>query len=104
MQVDHAKIRREAMRWNIMLFLNRARPIGATEQMIFETMQALYPDTTPLEVRRELSYLDERVLVEVEVAPAGTWFAKLTRHGIDVAEYTVDCQPGVARPPKYWAG
>jgi len=92
------------MRWNIMRCLDHARPAGASEQIIVETMRVLYPDVTPLEVRRELSYLDERVLVEVEVEPIGYWRAQLTRHGVDVVEYTVDCQPGVARPPKYWAG
>ena len=28
--------------------------------------------------------------------------ARLARHGVDVSEYTVDCEPGVARPAKYW--
>ena len=23
-------------------------------------------------------------------------------HGTDVAEYTVECDPGIARPQKYW--
>jgi hypothetical protein len=27
---------------------------------------------------------------------------KLTRIGIDVVEYTVECDPGIARPKKYW--
>lgn len=84
--------------------LDHSRPVGANEQTIMDTMRALYPDITPLELRRELSYLDERGLVEVKVEPIGNWCAQLTRHGIDVVEYTVECQPGVARTPKYWAG
>ena len=32
------------------------------------------------------------------------WFADLTRLGVDLAEYTIDCQPGIARPDKYWEG
>ena len=36
--------------------------------------------------------------------PSGRWWSSLTRHGIDIAEYTVDCEPGIARPTKYWAG
>ena len=30
------------------------------------------------------------------------WFCKLDRYGIDVVEYTVACEPGIARPAKYW--
>ena len=33
---------------------------------------------------------------------AGAWFADLTRHGIDLAEYTVDCDPGISRPTRFW--
>ena len=32
--VDQAKVRRESMRWNILLTLNNARPIGAYEDDI----------------------------------------------------------------------
>jgi len=35
-----------------------------------------------------------------EASPA--WFGKLTREGVDVVEYTVLCDPGIARPRKYW--
>ena len=30
-QIDHARVRREALRWLILLTLNNARPIGAFE-------------------------------------------------------------------------
>ena len=30
------------------------------------------------------------------------WFADLTHLGVDIAEYTIDCQAGIARPEKYW--
>ena len=61
-----------------------------------------YPDATPLELRRELDYLSDRDLVKLEKRPDGKWFADLTRYGTDVAEYTIDCEPGIARPVKYW--
>lgn len=61
-----------------------------------------YPDATPLEVRRELDYLATRSLLKIEKSPAGPWRASLTRLGVDIAEYTVDCEPGIARPAKYW--
>ena len=101
--VDQAKVRRESMRWNILLTLNNARPIGAYEELVLSTIQAIYPDATALELRRELDYLADRSLVELKQEPGGRWFADVTRYGVDIAEYTVDCQPGIARPVKYWA-
>lgn len=100
--MDQAKARREHLRWLILLTLNNARPIGAFEGPILSVAQSEYPDATALELRRELDYLDDRELVEVSRKPDGRWFAELTRYGVDVAEYTVDCDPGIARPGKYW--
>lgn len=102
--VDMHKVRREDIRWQILLTLNNARPMGAYEELILSTVQSIYPDATALELRREIDYLADRSLVHLRKEPSGRWFADLTRYGVDVAEYTVDCQPGVARPAKYWAG
>ena len=101
-QIDHARVRREALRWLILLTLNNARPIGIYEGPVLSVAQSVYPDATPLEMRRELDYLHDRELVKVRKEPSGIWHAELTRHGVDVAEYTVDCEPGIARPAKYW--
>lgn len=100
--VDTARVRREALRWLILLTLNNARPIGAFEGPILSVAQAEYPDATAHELRRELDYLHDRELVLVDKQPSGRWFAELTRFGVDVAEYTVACEPGIARPEKYW--
>lgn len=100
--IDQARIRREALRWLILLTLNNARPVGAFEGPILSVAQSEYPDATPLELRREIDYLHDRELVRVEKQPSGRWFADLTRFGTDVAEYTIDCEPGIARPAKYW--
>ena len=102
MQIDQAKIRRESLRWLILLTLNNARPVGAYEMPILAVAQSEYPDATPLELRRELDYLADRQLVELTKEPSGRWFADLTRYGIDIAEYTIDCEPGIARPARYW--
>lgn len=102
MQIDHVRLRREAIRWLIILTLNNARPVGAFESSVLSVAQSVYPDATALELRRELDYLHERELVGLDKQPSGHWFAALTRHGVDVAEYTVDCEPGIARPAKYW--
>ena len=101
--IDQTKVRRESMRWMVLLTLLNASPIGAYEELVLITLQAIYPDATALEVRRHLDYLADRDLVKLTKEPSGRWFADLTRYGTDVAEYTVDCDAGIARPPKYWA-
>jgi len=102
MHVDPERTRRELLRWSLILTLNNARPIGCNDSVALATVQGIYPDATMLEVRRELDYLCERELVDLDKKPDGTWSAKLTRTGIDLAEYTIDCEPGIARPEKYW--
>ncbi|WOI46984.1 hypothetical protein [Acidovorax sp. BLS4] len=102
--IDQARIRREALRWLVLLTLNNARPIGAFEGPILSVAQSEYPDATPMELRRELDYLADRELVRIDKQPSGKWHADLTRIGTDVAEYTINCEPGIARPAKYWGG
>ena len=101
--MDIVKARREMNRWTIILTLNNARPIGASEELILSVIQSVNQDATALEIRRELDYLEVRELVKVNRSPNGHWTAELSRHGVDLAEYTVDCDPGIARPVKYWA-
>jgi Fe2+ or Zn2+ uptake regulation protein len=99
---DFAKIRREDIRWMILLTLNNARPRGAPEHLPLTVVQSEYPDATQDEVRRNLDYLSERNLVKVERKPDGQWHCSLARYGVDVVEYTVDIEPGIARPEKYF--
>jgi hypothetical protein len=100
--IDTARVRRESLRWLILLTLNNARPLGAMESLVLSVAQSEYPDATQLELRRELDYLHGRELVQVDKRPDGRWHAALTRHGVDVVERTVDCEPGIARPARYW--
>lgn len=102
MNIDHAKVRRESLRWNILLTLNNSRPIDPHESLVLSTLQSVYADLTPVELRRELDYLKDRLLATVETSPSGPWVVGLTALGVDVAEYTVDCHPGIARPEKFW--
>lgn len=102
--IDPDKVRRETMRWLVILTLHNASPMGAYEELVLATVQGMFPDATALEVRRVLDYLSDRELVKLVKEPSGRWFADLTRFGTDLAEYTVDCDPGIARPPKYWGG
>jgi hypothetical protein len=102
--IDQTKVRRETMRWLVILTLHNASPMGAYEELVLATVQGMFQDATALEVRRVLDYLADRDLVKLEKQPAGRWFADLTRFGTDLAEYTVECDPGIARPTKYWVG
>jgi hypothetical protein len=99
---DMAKLRRESIRWQILLTLNNARPNGCFESIPLSVVRAEYPDATQLEVRRELDYLASRDLVEIDKRPDGRWLCELMRYGVDVVEYTVPVEPGIARPGKYF--
>ena len=97
------KARREGMRWYILNTLNKARPYTTSEMFLLDVMRSIYPDTTALELRQQLDYLEDRQLLDLNKTPNGVWFADLKRLGVDIAEYTVDCQAGIARPVKYWS-
>jgi len=98
--LDQEKQRREFGRWVLLLALNNARPVGAWEETLLVTLQGMYADTTRIELRRQLDYLADRGLVEIVKHPNGRWFAGLKRYGVDIVEYTVACDPGIARPEK----
>ena len=97
--VDITRVRRESLRWSLLVALNKTRPYTASETLLLEVSRAIYPDTTQLELRREL----DCKMVELEKRPSGDWFADLSRLGVDIVEYTVECGPGIARPEKYWS-
>ncbi|MEG0936559.1 MAG: hypothetical protein RSE32_08055 [Comamonas sp.] len=92
------KIRREAMRWHLLQVADVARPQGIYTEAMLPIIQSVYPDATENEVRRNLDYLEERELVKVKKDPTDRWYVELTRFGIDMVEYAIDCQPGIARP------
>jgi len=102
MAIDMERVRRESMRWLILLTLNNARPIGAFEGLVLSVIQSEYPDATPLELRRQIDYLADRKMIDVDKQPSGRWHCELTALGTDIAEYTVECRAGIARPEKYW--
>ena len=99
--IDLEKARREELRWMILRALNAAQPVGTAEAVLLQAILPVVPDVTCLEIRRALDYLAERDLVTVTREDTPVWFAKINRHGIDVVEYTVSCQPGIARPKRW---
>jgi pseudouridine-5'-phosphate glycosidase len=103
MSIDMDKAARESLRWLILQALYSAQPIGASEQVLFQAIVPSQPMLTTLELRRNLDYLQERELLQITGKNESPWwFGKLTRHGVDVVEYTVPIEPGIARPNKYW--
>ena len=95
-------IRRRQLRWLLLLVLNRARPYGLAESVLLGAAQDVYADASAIEVRINLDYLEDRRLVVIERTPSGPWKADVTRHGTDIVEYEVPCEPGIGRPQKYW--
>jgi hypothetical protein len=98
--LDMEKARREELRWLILRALYAAQPIGTTEIIIHTAIESSVPGTTEHEIRNQLDYLAERNLITVE-KNRPFWFGKIKRYGIDVVEYTLECDPGIARP-KPW--
>lgn len=96
------KARREGMRWHLINTLNKARPYTFSEVFLLDVMRGIYPDATAMELRQQLDYLKDRRLLVLTKQPSGMWFADLNRLGVDIAEYTIECEAGIARPPKYW--
>ena len=98
--IDIVQRRREHIRWILLRALDNARPEGTNESVLLMTIQALYEDATQREIRRELDYLRDRRVVSIENQHTGLWHAELARYGVDIVEYTVACEPGIARPPR----
>lgn len=101
-RIDTDKVRRESLRWLLLLALYNGAPNDVVEGVLLATARAMYPDATAIEIRRALDYLSDRELVDLRKDPSGPWWGNLTRYGTDIVEYTSDCRPGIARPQKYW--
>ncbi len=102
-ELDQAKARRGYLRWLILVTLNEARPVGAAETLVLVAVRGAVDNVSRDEIREHLDYLERRELVKVdrsEVRPQ--WVAELTRVGIDVVEYEVEVDAGIARPRKYY--
>lgn len=103
MVASMARARREQIRWYLIVALNVSRPAGAPVPLLLNVVQATYDDATELEIKRELDYLLDRELVTIDKDPRDRWHCELTRIGVDLAEYTIACEPGIARP-RFTAG
>lgn len=96
------KTRREVLRWRVLQVLSIGRPYPVSEDILYQTVAGPDMPVTKHDVRRELDYLRMRKLLEIKGQGSAQWSAELTRHGVDLAEYEIDCEPGIARPVKFW--
>ncbi len=56
--IDLQKVRREFIRWMLLITLNNARASGgASESLLLQVVQSEYADSTAYEVRAELDYV-----------------------------------------------
>jgi hypothetical protein len=93
---------REEARWRILRVLDAGRPIAVSESIVWRVLADVRLAITLNALRRELSYLRDRGLLEIEGEDNETWYARLTASGVDVVEYTAPAPAGIARPRKYW--
>lgn len=102
MESNIEQARREEARWRVLVGLNAGRPYPVSESVLFRLLHDVNLPISPHDLRVELDYLEERGLLKIGGRDSATWSAELTRYGIDIVEYTIDCDPGIARPPKHW--
>jgi hypothetical protein len=95
-EIQIQQARRNLIRWRILGALYQDRLSPALDELIVGVMQAKIIATLT-EVRAELAYLEQRKLVAV-TRSTDHWTVALTWIGIDLVEYTIPCEPGIARP------
>jgi DNA-binding transcriptional ArsR family regulator len=100
--IDLEQKNREEARWRMLRVVDAGRPIAVSEQIIWRVLADIKLSLSLITVRRELAYLRDLGLLELEGEGSETWFAKLTASGVDVVEYNFPSPAGVARPRKYW--
>ncbi len=101
MSVDLEQKQREEARWRILRVLDAGRPIAVSENIVWRVLTDLKLSFTLIAVRRELTYLRDLGLIEIDGEGSETWFATLTAEGVDVVEYTAEAPAAVARPAKW---
>ena len=100
--IDLEQKQREDARWRLLRVLDAGRPVGVGESIIWRVLHDVKLPFSLNQVRRELAYLRDLGLVDIDGEEAETWFARLTAKGVDVVEYTIAAPAGIARPKKFW--
>jgi len=99
-EIDLEKLRREEVRWRVLRVLDAGRPMPVSETLLLTALTDIKLELTPHELRREMDYLRDRGTIEILGEDGSVWSANLTRLGVDLVEYTIPCEPGIARPAR----
>lgn len=100
--MDLEQAKREELRWRILRVLDAGRPEPVLETITLRALSDAQMSCTPSELRREMDYLENRKTIKINGrGQRQVWTAELTHLGVDIVEYTVACNAGIARPPKY---
>ena len=99
-QVEQA--RKESARWTILQTTGIGGHIGVTEAMLLPVLRGQWLGVSQGFMRTQIDYLQSRGLVTTERPALKPWRIQLTRAGHDLVDYVTDCEPGIARPVKYW--
>lgn len=94
------RAQREEARWRVLAVLNAGRPQAVAETLILRVLTDIRLPMTPAQLRSEMQYLEQRKLISIDRSNATLWLCELTHLGTDVVEYTVPCNPGIARPER----
>jgi hypothetical protein len=100
--IDLEQKQREEARWRIMRVIDAGRPIAVAESIIWRVLVDIGLPFSLIAVRRELTYLHDLGILELQGVDTDTWLVRLTAHGVDVVEYNDKAPAGIARPRKYW--
>jgi hypothetical protein len=100
--IDLEQKQREEARWRIMRVIDAGRPVAVAESIIWRVLVDLRLPFSLHAVRRELTYLRDLGILELQGEDTDTWLARLTARGVDVVEYNDKAPAGIARPRKYW--
>ncbi|HXM88760.1 MAG TPA: hypothetical protein VN916_04855, partial [Candidatus Acidoferrum sp.] len=76
--IDLEQKNREEARWRMLRVVDAGRPIAVSEQIIWRVLADIKLSLSLNTVRRELAYLRDLGLLELEGEGGETWFAKLT--------------------------
>ena len=90
-----------AARWYLLVALHTSGHVGCNEQWLRHSLRSIFPVATTVQwVRDLLDYLERRHLITIRRQHGESWWVHLDRYGYDVVEGSVECDPGIARPPR----
>lgn len=100
--MDMHKARIESIRWHILVCANSGRPYPVAETLVLSAIQSIPIECTAHDLRREMDYLQDRALLDINRHEGAPWSVEITHHGVDLVEYNIPVLPGIARPKKYF--